>query len=288
MNALHLILYHLAKLHVPCHTDSFLHDGHFVCANHCISKCTLCLLILHVPHTGDTLEYLECDMTSTSSNYESVHDYRFHGDEVFDPRSDLSQGRGDDTEYPMIIPMFTRRDLNYTQLDTRFTRSSLNLHFLHVRHAYYLKYMCYACSGTPKETMENPRTKAKCARKRRKKGQHLQAPDIRPPGPDIRRPGHPGPGRKSGATVQKTPVAQPLQPGHPAPRPGHPASREGPDIRPPPGHPAPVCAQCIGPEAHVSLSHLPLRGPRLYILLPLLHLRVSLEIAHLIPRALLI
>ena len=188
----------------------------------------------------------------------------------------------------MIIPMFTQRDLNYTQLDTRFTRSSLNLHFLHVRHAYYLKYMCYACSGTPKETMENPRTKAKCARERRKKGQHLQAPDIRPPGPDIRRPGHPGPGRKSGATVQKTPVAQPLQPGHPAPRPGHPASREGPDIRPPPGHPAPVCAQCIGPEAHVSLSHLPLRGPRLYIPLHLLLVRVSLVIAHLIPRALLI
>ena len=38
----------------------------------------------------------------------------------------------------------------------------------------------------------------------------------------------------------------------------------------------------IGPEAHVSLSHLPLRGPRLYILLHLLLMRVSLVIAHLI------
>ena len=61
MNALHLIPYHLAKLHVLCHeqsclTDSFLLDGHFVCDKHCISKCTSCLLILHVPHTGDTLE----------------------------------------------------------------------------------------------------------------------------------------------------------------------------------------------------------------------------------------
>ena len=29
----------------------------------------------------------------------------FHGDEDFDPRSDLSQGRGDDTVYPRAIPM---------------------------------------------------------------------------------------------------------------------------------------------------------------------------------------
>ena len=113
MNALHTIPYLLDKLHAPCHaqscrTDSFLHDGHFVCANHCISKCRLCLLFLHVYHSGDTLEYLDCAMSSTSSNYKSVHDNRFHGDEVFDPRSDLSQGRGDDAEHPTIIPMYTR------------------------------------------------------------------------------------------------------------------------------------------------------------------------------------
>ena len=29
----------------------------------------------------------------------------FHGDEDFDPRSDLSQGRGDDAEHPKVIPM---------------------------------------------------------------------------------------------------------------------------------------------------------------------------------------
>ena len=29
----------------------------------------------------------------------------YHGDENFDPRSDLSQGRGDDAEHPTIIPM---------------------------------------------------------------------------------------------------------------------------------------------------------------------------------------
>ena len=29
----------------------------------------------------------------------------YHGDEDFDPRSDLSQGRGDDAEHPKVIPM---------------------------------------------------------------------------------------------------------------------------------------------------------------------------------------
>lgn len=31
----------------------------------------------------------------------------YHGDEDFDPRSDLSQGRGDDAEHPTVIPMGT-------------------------------------------------------------------------------------------------------------------------------------------------------------------------------------
>ena len=230
------------------------------------SECRLSLLILHVPHTGDTWEYLDCAMPSTSSNCKSVHDYRFHGDEVFDPRSDLSQGRGDDTEYPMIIPMFTRRDLNYTQLDTRFTRSSLNLHFLHVRHAYYLKYMCYACSGTPKGTMENPRTKAERAQKH-ERGEGRRAscysPDIRPHAPDIR-------------LLPKPRTSGPFA-GNPAPhhrRQPKPATLS-PDIRPEArtsgssraaGHLAPartsgtcLCAE-NGPRAHVSPSHLPLCG----------------------------
>ena len=29
----------------------------------------------------------------------------YHGDEDFDLRSDLSQGRGDNVEHPMVIPM---------------------------------------------------------------------------------------------------------------------------------------------------------------------------------------
>ena len=31
----------------------------------------------------------------------------YHGDEDFDPKSDLSQGRGDDAEHPTVIPMDT-------------------------------------------------------------------------------------------------------------------------------------------------------------------------------------
>ena len=51
-------------------------------------------------------------MSSTSSNYKSVHDNRFHGDEDHDPRSDLSQGGGgDDAEHPTIIPMYTTSTL---------------------------------------------------------------------------------------------------------------------------------------------------------------------------------
>ena len=103
---------HLDKLHALCHdqscrTDSFLHDGHFVCANHCISECRLCLLFLHVYHSADTLEYLDCAMSSTPSNYKSVHNNRFHGDEDRDPRSNISQGGGDDAVHPTIIPMYT-------------------------------------------------------------------------------------------------------------------------------------------------------------------------------------
>ena len=112
MNDLHIILYHLVILHALCHeqsclTDSYFLDGHFVCANHCISECRLCLLFLHVYHSGDTLDYLDCAMPSTPSNYKSVLDNRFHGDEDHDPRSDLSQGGGDDAEHPTFIPMYT-------------------------------------------------------------------------------------------------------------------------------------------------------------------------------------
>ena len=131
LNALHLIPYHLAKLHVFCHehccrTDSYFLDGHFVCANNCIFECRLCLLFLHVYHSGDTLEYLDCAMSSTPSNYKSVHNNRFHGDEDHDPRSDLSQGRGDDAEHPTIIPMYTRAYAIGHKVNSLLSESSLS------------------------------------------------------------------------------------------------------------------------------------------------------------------
>ena len=46
------------------------------------------------------------------------------------------------------------RDLEHTPLDTRWTRSSPNRHFPHVRHGYYLKHMCYAWPGTKRKAME--------------------------------------------------------------------------------------------------------------------------------------
>ena len=53
------------------------------------------------------MEYLDCAMSSTLSNYKSVHNNRFHGDEDHDPRSNLSQGGGDDAVHLTIIPMYT-------------------------------------------------------------------------------------------------------------------------------------------------------------------------------------
>jgi hypothetical protein len=142
MNALHIILYHLAKLHVPCHEQSYranscLLDGHLVCANHCISECRLCLLFLHVYHSDDTLEYSDCAMSSTPSNYKFVHDNRFHGDLVFDPRSDLSQGGGDDAEHPTDITMSRVHSASDT-CDIYFTYIKVN-------------HLLYTCSLDPFE-----------------------------------------------------------------------------------------------------------------------------------------
>ena len=75
---------------------------------------------------------------------------------------------------------------------------------------------------------------------------------------------------------------------------GRPTSTGRPDPREPPGvrnlldvRRLPV--HSVSGRAHVSLRpHLPLHGPRLYILLHLHHLRISVGLAHLRDRALLI
>ncbi len=73
----------------------------------------------------------------SGSSYKSVHDNRFHGDEVFDPRSDLSQGRGDDAEHPMDITM-SRVRLASDTCDIYFTYAKVN-------------HLLYTCSLDPFE-----------------------------------------------------------------------------------------------------------------------------------------
>ena len=271
MNALHTIPYLLDKLHAPCHaqscrTDSFLHDGHFVCANHCISECRLCLLFLHEYHSGDTLEYLDCAMSSTSSNYKSIHDNHFHGDEVFNPRSDLSQGRGDDAEHPTIIPMYTQAYAFGPKVNSLLSESSLSTcktwMLLRARTLCILRYTrgdhgepkdqgqacaeakegegrrasCYSgrTSGPSPDIRPLPRKSGIGYPENTRKEQH--SPDIRPPCP-----GHPAP-LEAPDIRPLLPEIRPLhhrmlledpgQPGHPASQPGHPARPEAPDIRP--------------------------------------------------------
>ena len=50
----------------------------------------------------------------------------YHGDEDFDPRSDLSQGRGDDAEHPTIIPMYTRAYAIGPKVNSLLSESSLS------------------------------------------------------------------------------------------------------------------------------------------------------------------
>ena len=61
----------------------------------------------------------------------------YHGDEDFDPRSDLSQGRGDDAEHPTDITM-SRVCL---------ASDTFNIHFTYTK----VNHLLYACSLDPFE-----------------------------------------------------------------------------------------------------------------------------------------
>ena len=110
-----------------------------------------------------------------------------------------------------------------------------------------------------------------------------QWPDIWPVCPDIRCLANP---RTSGI-IPGNPVATYPKSNRSATSartsgqdPGHPAHPEAPDIWPP-DQTSDTCACLTGPKTHVSPPHLPVCGPRLYILLHLLLVRVSKVIAHL-------
>ena len=220
--------------------------------------------------------YLDCTMSSTSSNYKSIHDNRFHGDEDFDPRSDLSQGRGDDAEHPAVIPMYTRAYafgpkvnplLNASPFHSCETWLLPNARTLHMP-----RYQ-----GDPLGDARNdgqvPKYKDEGARREEpEKGYR-----TRTSGPS-RKPGHPAPARISGAHHRRDPKLNHISPdirpeartsgssraaGHPAPQPGHPTlpiqrlQKFAPPARtsgPQPGHPAPPEAPDIRPVARTSGS----------------------------------
>ena len=89
----------------------------------------LSLLLLKESQDGATLESAHCE--HEDDNYMvNVHSYTAkpslsHGDLVFDPRSDLSQGRGDDAEHPTDITM-SRVRLASDTCDLYFTYTKVN------------------------------------------------------------------------------------------------------------------------------------------------------------------
>ena len=148
-----------------------------------------------------------------------------HGDEDFDPRSDLSQGRGDDTVYPRAIPMDPPSPPQVPQ--GPMTRARTRAFETEVTSLLAL---------LPYESCETwllPQASVLCVL--RCEGDHFgeeledgQVPKV------VDEPMH--------REEQKRAPG----PGHPAPWPGHPApghlstegQPQGPDIRPGPGHPA--------------------------------------------------
>ena len=218
------------------------------------------------------MEYLDCAMTSTPSNYKSVHDNRFHGDEDFDPRSDLSQGRGDDAKHPTIIPMYTRAYAIGPKVNSLLSESSLSAcktwMVLQARTLFILRYT-RGDHGEPKDQGQA------CAEAKEGEGRRHSCyrPQTSGPSPDIR----PDP-RISGLHhkmhLEAPPTARTSghmprtsgssrKPGNPAPSPdirprlssdyrsfAPPARTSGPQ----PGHPAPPEAPDIRPVARTSSS----------------------------------
>ena len=81
-------------------------------ANHiCFSKCLLSLLFLKESLDSATFESahskLDDDDYLVNIRFYTAKPSLSHGDLVFDPRSDLSQGGGDDAEHPTVISMYT-------------------------------------------------------------------------------------------------------------------------------------------------------------------------------------
>ncbi|XP_073356168.1 uncharacterized protein [Aegilops tauschii subsp. strangulata] len=204
------------------------------------------------------------------SNIFNVKDLSpYHGHEDFDPRSDLSQGRGDDAEHPMVIPM----DLPSSHQVPRGPMTRARVRALETEVTSFLSDITY----DPLETWLLPKSEMLCMIRYQEDppedapegGQVLKFTDEENQRKESRTtsrprtssldPGHPAPGASSTPVVQPTGIApdirlqpgnpargpkirhplsrehrgRPRQPGHPDPEPGHPARPEPPDIRTP-------------------------------------------------------
>ena len=111
---------------MPCHnplSNYALHDDDTCWVNHhlnawfctnakhiCFSKCLLYLLLLKESQDGATLESAHFELQDDENlvidhSYMETPSSLSHSDLDFDPRSDLSQGGGDDAEHPTDITM---------------------------------------------------------------------------------------------------------------------------------------------------------------------------------------
>ena len=119
-----------------CSVNHHLNAWFCTNANHiCFSKCLLSLLLLKESLDGETLESAHVELQD-DEHFVMVHIYTTtpslsHGDLVFDPRSDLSQGGGDDAEHPTDITMSIVHSASGTY-DIYFTYTKVN----------HLLYMC--------------------------------------------------------------------------------------------------------------------------------------------------
>ena len=125
-----------------CWVNHLLNSWFCFNANHiCFSKCLLSLLLLKVLQDGATLESanfkLQDDEYLVIVSFYMATSSLSHGDLVFDPRSDLSPGGGDDAEHPMDITMSRVHSASDT-CDIYFTYIKVNL-------------LLYTCSLDPFE-----------------------------------------------------------------------------------------------------------------------------------------
>src|SRR3954470_13221771 len=201
----------------------------------------------------------------------------YHGDEDFDPRSDLSQGRGDDAEHPTIIPM----DLPSSHQESRGPMTRARARALENEVTSFLSDITFdpletwllpksdmlcmiRCQEEPPEDAREDEQVAKSAGEEKQQRKENEAP---------------GPGHPAGSPdirPLRTPRTSGLQPGNPAPaiqstrgrttlartsgdQPGHSAFRDAPDVWPPSPHirrPTPSTTEGLHVEARTS-SHQP-------------------------------